>query len=153
MCGGLSLLAHGHQDGSHRSEDEGHRGGLRSDRLTPDSVDEATPPGDAFSEGLEGYWVLLDAQSLFLERWASRGPGEACCRVSIANQLLMPANQDRIKDMLARAREFSQEEVFEAYRQVNARHGMVAGFRTTPEDFASYMERRAADDLRRRHGK
>ena len=65
----------------------------------------------------------------------------------------MPANQDRIKDMLARAREFSQEEVFEAYRQGNARHGMGAGFRTTPEDFASYMERRAADDLRRRHGK
>lgn len=64
----------------------------------------------------------------------------------------MPANQDRIKDMLARAREFSREEVFEAYRQVNAKHGMVAGFKTTPEGFASYMERRAKADEASRKG-
>lgn len=60
----------------------------------------------------------------------------------------MGANSNRIDEMLKRARPITEAERFASYQASNAKHGMVAGFRTTPEKFWSYMERRQAEDAK-----
>lgn len=57
-------------------------------------------------------------------------------------------NSLRLQDMLARAREFSKEEQFQAYQAENLKKGMVAGLKTTPEGFADYLRRREAEDAK-----
>lgn len=58
----------------------------------------------------------------------------------------MGANSDRIADMLNRAKPMGKADQLKAYQEANAKHGMVAGFRTTPEKFWAYMEKRQAED-------
>ena len=65
----------------------------------------------------------------------------------------MGANSDRVSDMLDRAKPMGSKDQFVAYQRENAKHGMVAGFRTTPEKFWSYMQKRAAEDAKAKgHG-
>lgn len=60
----------------------------------------------------------------------------------------MGANSDRIDEMLKRAKPMSSQDRFAAYQAANAKQGMVAGFRTTPDKFWAYMERRLAEDAK-----
>ena len=64
----------------------------------------------------------------------------------------MARHSDRIDEMLARARKFTKEEVMAWHRSEVARHGMVAGFKTTPEKFAEYLSKRAEADERAKKG-
>lgn len=64
----------------------------------------------------------------------------------------MARHSDRIDDMLARAREFTPEDVLDWHQKEAAKHGMVAGFKTTPEKFAEYLARRAEADERAKKG-
>lgn len=60
----------------------------------------------------------------------------------------MGANSDRVSDMLNRAKPMGPKDRFAAYQAANAKQGMVAGFRTTPDKFWAYMERRLAEDAK-----
>ena len=64
----------------------------------------------------------------------------------------MARHTDRIDDMLARARKFTPEEVRAWHQSEVAKHGMVAAFKTTPEKFAEYLNRRAEADERAKKG-
>ena len=64
----------------------------------------------------------------------------------------MARHSDRIDEMLARARKFTKEEVMAWHQAEVAKHGMVAAFKTTPEKFAEYLNRRAEADERAKKG-
>ena len=64
----------------------------------------------------------------------------------------MARHSDRIDEMLERARKFTPEEVRAWHQSEVAKHGMVAGFKTTPEKFADYLARRAEADERAKKG-
>ena len=64
----------------------------------------------------------------------------------------MACNVDRIDEMLARARKFTREEVRAWHQSQVAKHGMVAGFKTTPEKFAEYLAKRTEADERAKKG-
>ena len=50
-------------------------------------------------------------------------------------------------------REIGPEEAAQIYSEMNyKKHGVVAAFRTSPQKFEDYMRRRAAADLRAKHG-
>ena len=50
-------------------------------------------------------------------------------------------------------REIGPEEAARIYSEINyKKHGLVAGFRTSPEKFADYMSRRRAADQQAKHG-
>ena len=66
----------------------------------------------------------------------------------------MPATSNRTAKMKAAIREISPAEAREIYENLNySNYGVVAACRTTPKGFRAYVERRAAEDLRAKHGK
>ena len=61
---------------------------------------------------------------------------------------------ERLDQMLARAREFTKEEVDAArFDHYLKKWGMVAGFKTTPEKFEAYMRKRAEEDRKAKGGR
>ena len=64
------------------------------------------------------------------------------------------AHERRTKDCLDAARKIGPEEAKRIYAEENyLRYGVVAACRTSPEEFRKYLEKRAAEDLRAKHGK
>ena len=64
------------------------------------------------------------------------------------------AHERRTEEMLDAAREIGREEAAKIYEETNyAKWGVVAGLRTSPKKFREYMARRAAEDLRAKHGR
>ena len=56
--------------------------------------------------------------------------------------------------MLDAARMIGPEEARRIHEESNyRRYGVVGACRTTPKGFRAYLERRAAEDLRAKHGK
>ena len=56
--------------------------------------------------------------------------------------------------MLDAARMIGPEEARRIYEESNyRRYGVVGACRTSPQKFREYLERRAAEDLRAKHGK
>jgi hypothetical protein len=56
--------------------------------------------------------------------------------------------------MIAAIREIPPAEAREIYENLNySKYGVVAACRTTPKGFRAYLKRRAAEDLRAKHGK
>ena len=64
----------------------------------------------------------------------------------------MSGGTDRLDEMLERAKPMSRAEQLKAYQAMNAKHGMVAGFRTTQEKFEAYMRKRREEDEAAKHG-
>ena len=63
-------------------------------------------------------------------------------------------NERTTKQMLDAAREIGPEEARKIYEETNyKRYGVVAGLRTSPQEFRQYMARRSAEDLRAKHGR
>lgn len=66
----------------------------------------------------------------------------------------MYAKSRRTDEMIAAIREIGPDESRQIYEQLNySKYGVVAGCRTSPKKFRQYLERRAAQDLRAKHGK
>jgi hypothetical protein len=66
----------------------------------------------------------------------------------------MPTKPSRTAKKTAAIREISPAEAREIYQNLNySKYGVVAACRTTPKGFRAYLERRAAEDLRAKHGK
>ena len=66
----------------------------------------------------------------------------------------MAATSNRTAKMKAAIRKISPAEAREIYENLNySNYGVVAACRTTPKGFRAYLERRAAEDLRAKHGK
>ena len=58
------------------------------------------------------------------------------------------------KQMLDAARMIGPEEARRIHEESNyRRYGVVGACRTSPQKFREYLERRAAEDLRAKHGK
>ena len=65
----------------------------------------------------------------------------------------MYAKSRRIDEMLASAKKIDREEAARIYQEDNyKKYGVVAGFRTSPDRFESYIKRRAEEDERAKHG-
>jgi hypothetical protein len=65
----------------------------------------------------------------------------------------MYAKDRRVDEMLANAREIGKEEAARLYQEDNyKKYGVVAGFKTSPDRFESYIKRRAEEDERAKHG-
>ena len=65
----------------------------------------------------------------------------------------MYAKSRRIDEMLASAKKIDREEAARIYQADNyKKYGVVAGFRTSPDRFESYIKRRAEEDERAKHG-
>ena len=65
----------------------------------------------------------------------------------------MYAKDRRVDEMLANAREIGKEEAARLYQEDNyKKYGVVAGFKTSPDRFQSYIKRRAEEDERAKHG-
>jgi len=63
-------------------------------------------------------------------------------------------NERRTDEMIAAIREIPPAEAREIYENLNySKYGVVAACRTTPKGFRAYLKRRAAEDLRAKHGK
>ena len=66
----------------------------------------------------------------------------------------MYAKSRRTDEMIAAIREIGPDESRQIYEQLNySKYGVVAGCRTSPKGFRAYLKRRAAEDLRAKHGK
>ena len=59
-----------------------------------------------------------------------------------------------IRDIdISQVKEIGPEEQARIYSEMNyKKHGVVAGFRTTPQRFEQYMRRRRAADQQAKHG-
>ena len=65
----------------------------------------------------------------------------------------MYAKDRRADEMLKHAREIGPEEAARIYQEDNyKKYGVVAGFKTSPDRFESYIKRRAEEDLKAKHG-
>ena len=65
------------------------------------------------------------------------------------------ASDKRIHQIdINQVKEIGPEEQARIYSEMNfKKHGVVAGFRTTPQRFEQYMRRRRAADLQAKHGR
>tara|TARA_R100000084_G_C4543128_1_gene96543 strand:- start:195 stop:476 length:282 start_codon:yes stop_codon:yes gene_type:complete len=66
----------------------------------------------------------------------------------------MYAKDRRTDEMISAIREIPPDEARRIYEEINyKKYGVVAGCRTSPKNFRAYLERRAAEDLRAKHGR